>query len=119
MIRRIDIRFISEPEMRQPGIGDWWFTPDTLHIRAVESHDDEAFLVALHELVEAWLCRANGIEQQAVDAFDVLFETESHPNEAEPGDDPRAPYRLEHRKAMLLEMLMANFLGLSSYGTVR
>lgn len=119
LIRQIDIQFIPEAQMRQPGIGDWWFEGDILHVRAVEGDLDGPFLVALHELVEAWLCKAHGVDQLAVDDFDNLFETEPHPDEAEPGDDPRAPYRTEHRQAMLIEHLMANFLGISDYGTIR
>ncbi len=119
MIDTIDIRFIPQDQMRQPGIGDWWFAGNTLNIRTVEGDEDEAFLVALHELCESWLCRKFGVDQQAVDDFDNLFETEGHPKEAEPGDDPRAPYRSEHRQAMLIEHLMANFLGLTAYGTIR
>lgn len=118
-IRRIDVQFIPEGEMRQPGIGDWWFEGDALHIRSLDGEGHEPFLVSLHEMVEAWLCRARGVDQKAVDDFDNLFETEDHADEDEPGDDSRAPYRTEHRQAMLIEHLMANFLGITDYGAVR
>lgn len=119
-MNRIDIRFIPEAEMRMPGLGDWWWDEGVLHVRAVDSGTlHEAFLVALHEMAEAWLCLDKRIPQAEVDAFDSAFEAERHPDDAEPGDDPRAPYRVQHRQAMMVEMLMALFLGLDAYGTVR
>jgi hypothetical protein len=127
VIKNIDIRFIPEAEMRQPGIGDWWYDGDTLHVRATNDTegvtDGEGpwpFLIALHEMVEATLCEAHGVDQKAVDDFDNAFETEpDHADDDEPGDDPRAPYRTEHRQAMLIEHLMANFLGFTDYGTIK
>lgn len=125
-MNRIDIRFIPEAEMRQPGIGDWWFDGETLHIRATNDTPDVTdgdgpwpFLVALHETVEAILCQAHGVDGKAVDDFDNLFEAEGHDEDDEPGDDERAPYRAEHRQAMIIEHLMANFLGVTDYGVIR
>lgn len=116
----IDVRFIPKAEMRQPGWGDWWFENRVLHIRAI---NDEAecnpFLVALHEIVEAALCSAEGVSGEDVDRFDLDFEAEGHNPDDEPGDDPRAPYRTQHRRACLIEFLMAQFMGLGDYGTMR
>lgn len=73
------------------------------------------FLVALHELIEYELCKMNGITDREVVAFDVNFEEERrrnlHPLEAEPGNDPRAPYRNEHGFATMIEMMVAQKLG--------
>lgn len=125
-MNRIEIRFIPEAEMRQPGIGDWWFEGDTLHIRATndtlgvtEGGDQWPFLVAIHEAVEAFLCREAGVDQQAVDDFDNSFVPPDDDPDAEPGDDPASPYREQHRKAMLIEHLLAIFLGVSDYGMIR
>jgi hypothetical protein len=75
------------------------------------------FLVALHEMVEYELCKMNGISDREVVAFDVNFEAERrrnmHPIEAEPGSDPRAPYRNEHEFATMIEMMVAQKLGVS------
>lgn len=109
--------------MRIPGVGDWFYQGDTLNISASGETPDERFLIALHELVEAWLCRRAGVTQDEVDLHDLTFEAEraagAHGEDDEPGDDPRAPYRAQHRAAMLVEHLMANFLGLSNYGVIR
>ena len=114
-VSSIDIRFIPESEMRRPALGDWWHEGSVLHIRATsEGGQQAAFLVALHELVEAWLCDAHGVAEADVDAFDDAFTGDD-----EPGDDPKAPYRAEHRAAMLVEHLMALFLGITDYGTIR
>lgn len=103
---------------RQPGCGDWFFSTANgdLHIKVVGPDifdHDEAFLCALHELIEAKLCFRAGVTQGAVDAFDKAFV-----GDGEPGDDPRAPYRRQHRAAMMIEHQTALFLGLWDYGEV-
>lgn len=122
-IKRIDIQFIPESQMRVSGLGDWYEDGDTLHIRALDGGLDGGehgpFLVALHEMIESYLCIANGITTEQVDAFDAQFEAEDHPSDLEPGDDMRAPYRIEHRRACLAEFMVASFLGLFNYGVMR
>lgn len=112
-VSHISIRFIPHHEQRYDTLGDWFIEGYTLHIRASNDQDLPPFLIALHELVEAWLCLQRGISQEAVDAFDKAYT-----GNGEPGDEPDAPYRAEHRQAMLIEHLMANFMGLTDYGTV-
>ena len=117
---KIVIEAIPQSAMRVSGWGDWYWADDTLHIRSViDDQECDAFLVAFHELTEAWLCKLHGVDEKAVDTFDSLFETEEHPEEEAPGDDPRAPYRREHRCAMLIEHMMAHFMGMDDYGVVR
>lgn len=97
--------------------GDWWTARSgDVHIvvTKLDVLDDEGFLIALHELVEWKLCQKRGITQKFVDDFDMAFK-----GEGEPGDDPAAPYREQHRQAMIVEHLVANFLGMTSYGEVR
>ena len=101
--------------------GDWFFNHDgDLVIRVIgETLDDpEAFLFAFHELVEAKLCQAHKVSQKRVDAFDLQAQSYL-PADREPGDLAECPYRKEHRAAMILEHLMANFLGLVGYGEIR
>lgn len=64
------------------------------------------FLVAMHEVIEAFLCKTRGVTQQRVDAFD----TGPGKDLDEPGDDPRAPYFHEHQFASKIEKLMAHEL---------
>jgi len=105
--------------MRYETAGDWRWENDVLVIDVVHDNmpsEDHQFLIALHELVEAFLCLKRGISQAQVDQFDMNWEGGT---EEEPGDDPRAPYGKEHRFAMLIEHLIAHELGIRPYGTVR
>lgn len=75
---------------------------------------DHAFLLLLHGLAECYLCIKAGITTEEVDAFDLKFEQDResgvHPPEVEPGDDPKAPYWLQHQHATAIERMMARFL---------
>ena len=107
------------PAYHEPLCGDWFFNPGNgdLHIQIAAADiwdDEEAFLIALHETIEARLCFKAGVTQGAVDTFDSQFT-----GDGEPGDDPKAPYRDQHRAAMLIEHMMAWFLGKRDYGDVR
>lgn len=106
------------PAYREDGCGDWYWDAKTgdLHIKVAGADvwdQEQAFLVALHELIEARLCFQSGVIQGSVDAFDGTFQ-----GDGEPGDDPEAPYRVQHRQACLIEHVMALFLGKTDYGTV-
>lgn len=122
---RIIIDAVKQEDQRYDTTGDWFFDPSNgdLHIRVTGGDaldEDEAFLVALHELIEVKLCQRDGITQGAVDAFDMQFEKDRaaglHEEDAEPGDHKDAPYREQHRKAMLVEHLTAILLGRFDYG---
>lgn len=118
----MNIHMESQPKstMRYGTWGDWYFDDDgNLIIKVVNDEpglptEDHQFLVALHELVEVWLCRHRGVTQQMVDEFDF-----SYNGNGEPGDEPDAPYRREHRFAMLIEHLVAHELGLIGYGEIK
>lgn len=118
----IKIEFIPNAEQRYSTFGDWFYdNKGDLVIKV--SNDipelptvDHQFLVALHELIEVKLCEKRGITQKQVDDFDMSAEALAC--EDEPGDLPDAPYRKEHRFAMLIEHLMAHELGLTGYGKV-
>lgn len=74
---------------------------------------DSEFCVAVHELIESYLCQKEGITDEAVTAFDKDFEEKREEgNVDEPGDAPGSPYRQQHRTATLIEMLVADALGL-------
>lgn len=120
---RIIIEAVPAAEMRleayrSDGFGDWYVDPENGDIRIKVAgadvwDEEELFLIALHELVEARLCFKAGVTQGAVDVFDAKFE-----GDGEPGDDPAAPYRVQHRHAMLIEHMMAMALGKTDYGTM-
>ena len=95
--------------LRYPTTGDWQFNEDGhLHVTVAvhEKNDRSAFLVALHEMVEAFLCKEAGIEEEAVSAFDI-----AHLDLPEPGEHPDAPYREQHAVATEVEKIVARALG--------
>lgn len=120
---RIIIEAVPADKMRldaykAEGCGDWYWSPiGDLHIKVVGADvmdQDEVFLVALHEMIEAKLCLKTGVTQGAVDSFDAAFK-----GEGEPGDDPAAPYQRQHRGAALVEHMVAVLLGIYNYGEIK
>jgi hypothetical protein len=110
----IELRTIPHDEQRYETVGDWENLPDgSLRISVSDMGiEDYAFLVAIHEAVEVWLCNKRGITDEAVSAFDIEYE-KNRPDgdESEPGDHPDAPYRKEHFFATNIERMIALELG--------
>lgn len=108
---------VPHRKQRYETVGDW-IPGKPAQIRVSKMKDQRyVFLVALHEMIEFELCKMHGITDREVVAFDVNFEAERrmnlHPVEAEPGDHPKAPYRNEHEFATMVEMMVAQKLGVS------
>lgn len=106
---------VPHRKQRYETVGDWVPGKPT-EIRVSKMRDERyEFLVALHEMIEYELCKMSGVTDKEVVAFDVSFEAERrrniHPADAEPGNDPRAPYRKEHEFATSVEMMVARRLG--------
>jgi len=115
--RKVEFVISQVPHRKQryETVGDW-IPGKPAEIRVSSMRDQRyVFLVALHEIIEYELCKKNGISDNEVVAFDVNFEAERRQNmhavEAEPGNDPRAPYRDEHDFATTIEMMVAQKLG--------
>jgi hypothetical protein len=117
----ITIEIIPHSEQRYPTVGDWQITSDGLKIRVSKMSDERyCVLVAIHELIEAVLCRQHGVSEQLVDDFDVSFEQfradgfvqEGYETD-EPGDCTVAPYYAEHQIATGIERILAERLGVS------
>jgi hypothetical protein len=63
---KIEIEAIDPAKIRYSTCGDWqWLEDGTLRIEVPDfrGNKDSAFLVAIHELVEAWLCNRDGITE--------------------------------------------------------
>ena len=110
---KILIQTIPHSCQRYDTIGDWQFittgkfpglTPEPgLAVHLSEMSDERyEFLVALHEMVEAYLCKHAGISSKEVDAWDMLYQ-----GEGEPGDALGCPYNRQHRVASAIEELVA------------
>ena len=106
---------VPHKKQRYETVGDW-IPGKPVKIRISKMKDKRyVFLVALHEMLEYELCRMKGISDRSVVDFDVNFEMERrrrlHSPEAEPGDDPRAPYKEQHGFATEIERMVARKLG--------
>lgn len=106
----ISIKTIPHAEQRYPTCGDWWFDDaGDLEIRVSDMGDwRKEALIGRHEMDEALLCRAHGVDQKAVDAFDMSEEGQAAP---EPGECAAAPYHREHMTAYAAELAFMVNLG--------
>lgn len=112
---KITIETIPHEEQRYPTVGDWVFNLDgDLQIFVSEMRDSQVeFLVGIHELVEAMVCKIWGVTQEEVDKFDMEYEANrTLDNMEDPGDDPGAPYHSEHVFAGIIERLVAHEMGI-------
>jgi hypothetical protein len=104
---KISIETIPHNCQRYITAGDWQFTGDELLINVSETgNEDSNFLVALHEFVEAYLCKKAGVTEEQVDKWD-----KDHPDSIDPGALPGCPYQREHQFALHVEKEMAWFMG--------
>lgn len=100
---------IPHKSQRYETCGDWRFLPGGLHVSISSTGNDFSdMLVAIHEIVEAYLCDANGVSEKEVDMFDM-----GHPELNEPGEDQRAPYHLQHVTAEIVERIVAQAAGVN------
>jgi hypothetical protein len=119
---RVHISSIPHKNQRYDTCGDWFQRQDDLgqlviNVSYLPSRR-EMFLVAIHELIEAFLCECAGITQASVDKFDKEFSdliynedqkdlARPGDHEWEPGDDIRAPYYKQHQFASGIERILA------------
>jgi len=106
---RIEIKSIDPVAIRYETAGDWIPLDDgSMQVLVPEyGNENSAFLVALHELVEAWLCRVARIPEEDVSKFDI-----EHPELEEPGDSMEAPYHKQHVIATQIERDVCNAMGI-------
>lgn len=113
----IHISTIPDTEQRYDTVGDYQSKKDGSQLVTVSDMSDPRyeFLIALHEIVESYLCKQRGITDEAIDAFDMEFEAKRADDDltSEPGNQEDAPYHKEHVFATKIERLMADELGVS------
>ena len=107
-----NIQTIPHDAQRYNTIGDYLTTDGTTNIKVSAMNDEKLeFLVAVHELIESFLCREAGVTDEEIDAFDLAFEeNRALGDDAEPGDDPQAPYHRQHQLATEIEKRLADEL---------
>lgn len=120
----VEMRAIAHSDQRYDTWGDWEFdASDKLTITMSELPKPNwryDYLGAIHELLEAALCRHQGITQADVDAFDIDYEKRRMAGQTQaacgckitddPGGDIHAPYRLAHAYALSVEYGLARLL---------
>lgn len=116
---QIKIDVIPHTDQRYDTCGDWIFNQngDLVICVSETGNADYNFLIGLHELVEAYLCKKRGIKEEDVSAYDKQFEAmrAAYPlvlGTQEPGDQPTAPYQAEHRTASAVEGILCREIGI-------
>jgi hypothetical protein len=116
----IYIRTIPHESQRYETVGDWYFDneehPQTLFIFVSNLGNPlYEFLIAYHEQIEAMLCLKAGIKERDVTEFDKQYERERAEDDftSEPGDDPQAPYYVQHQTATRMERALALEMGIN------
>jgi hypothetical protein len=112
-INKIRAYVIPHDQHRYETVGDYWYPVEgEADFRVSDmGNEDFEFLVLIHELIEAHLCRKRGISEPEIKAFDEAFEAaRAEGNVDEPGFDPAAPYLREHTFATVIEKLVAQEL---------
>jgi len=106
---RVEIKTVDPAAMRYPTAGDWEWLPDgalMLKVPEYGGRDTSVLLVAIHEMIEAYLCKRDGVTDEQVTRFDI-----ENPLLEEPGDHPGAPYHRQHAIAMAIERECALAMG--------
>ena len=104
------VNVIPHNSQRYNTCGDWQFDDktNTLFVDVSETNVEAYnFLIAIHELIEAYLCIRDGISQELVDKFDQGVGASLD----EPGNDIRAPYHKQHGIASGVERMLAGHMG--------
>lgn len=111
----ISVKVIPHKAQAYETVGDFLTENGCLIVKVSDmGNRDYEFLVAIHELVEAYLCQKRGITDEEITAFDVAFEEKRQPGDlSEPGDSRDSVYQNEHCIATSVERLMCAALGLS------
>lgn len=118
---KITIQVVPHKKQRYETVGDWQWkhqgTADEELLITVSRMKDRRyiFLVALHELIEVFLCDYDGVRQESVDEFDMEFEKQRAKSltlsDEEPGDNRFAPYQKQHCIATGIERIVCALLG--------
>lgn len=96
---------------------DWWWEGETLQVRVAAELTDwrERAALIVHEVAEAIMCKHNGVTVAQVDEFDSKFKGDNE-IDINVGDEPDAPYRLEHTYATAIERVLTGVLGVDWKG---
>ena len=116
-IEKITIHFVDHNTQRYNTVGDWYYDGTENHVNgelvimvSKSTNEVAGFMIAIHEMVEALLCRQAGITVEAVDNFDL--HAANYSDNGEPGEIPSCPYYDQHQTAEIFERMLGQFMGL-------
>ena len=111
----IAIAQVDDAQFRYDTLGDWEYEERADGVAArisVPKFGGEAnyaaWLIAIHELVELFLCVRQGVTQRAADEFHA-----AHPDSDEYGDELDCPYYEQHQVADAVEKLLCRAIGVA------
>jgi hypothetical protein len=112
---KITITQVEDAEFRYDTLGDWQYEEqhgDVVARIVVPKFGADtnyaAWLIAIHEIVELFLCVRAGVTQGEADEFHA-----SHADSDEYGDEPDCPYHDQHQIADAVEKLLCGAIGVS------
>src|SRR5215469_2531777 len=124
----ISVKVIPHLQQRYNTCGDWYVEDGILIVLISELNypetnkpfpkkDNAQFVLAVHEMVEAFTCLYKGITSKEVDTFDM---NDKNADEAEDlglelGDHPEAPYKQPHMLATGIERILCYVFGITWY----
>jgi len=118
---KIIIETVPKSALRYSTVGDWFYNDKEKcwYIQVAEFAEKKGeyfsyeehfeYLIAIHELVEMFLCQSEMIDQKTVDKFDM----ETGKNSPEPGDESDSPYYEQHQIASAIETLLVEATGIT------
>ena len=103
----INITTIKHEHQRYETVGDWQIGAfENINIKVSNMNNPTyEFLVGIHELIEAMLCKQYGITEEVVDSWDM-----DHLDSNDPGSIPGCPYYRQHFLATIIERMLADEL---------
>lgn len=111
MVRKIEVDFVET--MRYPTCGDYFEEEGVMKVKVYNQNDEKKNLcIALHEIIEAFATKWHGIKEEEITEFDIRYELNRTESISEPGDDPKSPYRNEHRFSENIERQCAFYFGI-------
>jgi hypothetical protein len=113
----ISIKSRRPDQMRYKTCGDYYYVGSKMFLDVCDQkNEDMNFLIMIHELIEEHLTKRSGITEPVIMAHDLMFEKEreegKHDEFAEPGEDPRSPYRDAHLFAEGIEKQICEKMGI-------
>jgi hypothetical protein len=116
ILKKIIIEFTdNKDDISNNGTGTYYYlSSGELLVRAYmkdEKSFNEAWLIAMHELIEQRLTEQRGIPEPVIDAFDKMIDEQGGKAD-EAGNEINSPYKKEHRFAENIERQLAYELGI-------